>query len=212
MPPVFDQGDLGSCTANALCGVIGHDINQNGQYFIGSRLFLYYNERRMEHDIPDDAGADLSDGVIVLEKYGICPETEWQYDITKFANAPPANCYRDALVHKALTVKNIQQDAFSMKQSLMNNAPFVVGISVYDSFESDAVAASGNVPMPNVTTEKCLGGHAIVCVGYDDTKQVWIMRNSWGNGWGDKGYFYLPYMYLLDSSLSSDLWNITRMS
>jgi len=99
-----------------------------------------------------------------------------------------------------------------MKTSLNSGAPFVVGIAVYASFESANVAATGYVPMPDVNNEQFLGGHAIVCVGYNDAKQVWIMRNSWGNSWGANGYFYLPYAYLLDSNLSSDLWNITKMS
>jgi C1A family cysteine protease len=212
MPPIVDQGDLGSCTANAFCGLIGHDLKINGKYFIGSRLFLYYNERKLEGTIREDAGASLSTGIKALEKYGICLESDWKYDIRKFAVNPPTKCYMSASAHKALTSENIQQDIASMKQSLVANEPFVVGIAVYDSFESDEVAANGIVPMPNTTKEQNLGGHAVVCVGYDDTKQVWIMRNSWGTDWGDKGHFYLPYSYLIEPELSSDLWNIIKMS
>ena len=98
-----------------------------------------------------------------------------------------------------------------MKMSLSKANPFVVGIVVYESFESDTVAKSGYVPMPNVTSEAMLGGHAVLCVGYNDIKKVWIMRNSWGTSWGDRGYFYLPYAYLLDNTLTSDLWNISKM-
>ena len=92
-PPVYDQGQLGSCTANALIGAFEYDVPS----FMGSRLFLYYNERKLEGDIPDDNGAQLSDGVKCLEKYGLCPESEWPYDITKFATKPPEQCYTDAL-------------------------------------------------------------------------------------------------------------------
>jgi len=206
-PPVFDQGNLGSCTANALCGVVAYDNPK----LIGSRLFLYYNERRLENDIPDDSGALLIDGIKCLVNYGICPETTWPYYISKFAVKPPQTCYNDALKHKALIVHNINNDLASMKNALISGCPFVVGILVYESFESASVASTGNVPMPNVNKEQLLGGHAIVCVGYDDTKKHWIMRNSWGSSWGVNGYFYLPYAYLLDSNLTSDLWTINKV-
>jgi C1A family cysteine protease len=97
-----------------------------------------------------------------------------------------------------------------MKTCLASGFPIVVGIAVYSSFESGTVAKTGVVPMPK-SNEECLGGHAVVCVGYDDKAQTWIMRNSWGLGWGNKGYFTLPYLYLLDSSLCSDLWCITSL-
>jgi C1A family cysteine protease len=200
---VYDQGELGSCTANALCGLMGYDDTT----LYGSRLFVYYNERKLENDISQDAGASLSDGVKTLQKYGVCQETEWPYDITKFATAPPQQCYTDALQHKALRVKNIHNDVTSMKTALAQGYPFVVGIVVYQSFESNTVVQTGMVPMPSSHDQE-LGGHAVVCVGYDDERKLWIMRNSWGTEWGDAGYFYLPYLYLLDSSLASDLWNI----
>jgi C1A family cysteine protease len=204
--PVFDQGDIGSCTANALCGLIGYDQPT----MKGSRLFLYYNERMIEGTTLSDDGAYLSDGIVSLQKYGICQETEWPYDTTKFAIKPTNQCYTNALHHIAQQVQNIQNDMAHMKTSLVNGNPFVVGIDVYSSFESAKVAKTGMVPMPT-PRDIILGGHAVVCVGYDDSKQVWIMRNSWGTSWGDKGYFYLPYLYLLDSSLSSDLWCIKKM-
>ena len=204
MPPVYDQGELGSCTANALCALMEYI-----DHIKGSRLFLYYNERKIENDIPDDAGATLSDGIKCLVKYGICSETSWSYDQTKFTLKPPITCYNEALKYKALIVKNILQDMTHMKTLLVENNPFVVGIAVYESFMSDEVAKTGYVPMPSYD-EICEGGHAVLCVGYDDKKRVWIMRNSWSDLWGDKGYFYLPYEYLLDSSLSSDLWTISK--
>ena len=205
-PPVFDQGQLGSCTANALCGIVGYDLPG----FIGSRLFVYYNERKLEQDIPDDNGAQLSDGVKTLKKCGVCSEMDWPYDISKFTQAPPKTAYINALKNKALKVKNINNDITSMKKALNHGYPFVVGITIYESFESESVAKTGIVTMPT-PDENSLGGHAVVCVGYDDTKNLWIMRNSWGEGWGDGGYFYLPYEYLTNSDLASDLWCVTSM-
>ncbi len=212
-PIVFDQGQLGSCTANAICSAFQvQDTADDGIDFVPSRLFVYYNERSMEKTVSEDSGALISDGIKSLKKYGVCPESSWSYDITKFTVKPPQSCYTSALTHKAISVSNIRQDMISMKASLFSGYPFVVGISVYSSFESDDVAKTGIVPMPDITKEQLLGGHAILCVGYDDTKNVWIMRNSWGTGWGMSGYFTLPYDYLLSSQLSSDLWNITKVS
>ena len=81
------------------------------------------------------------------------------------------------------------------------------GFTVYESFESDAVAQTGNMPMPN-SAEQVIGGHAVLAVGYDNEDRVFIVRNSWGEGWGDAGYFYMPYAYLLDDNLADDLWTI----
>ena len=206
MPPVYDQGHLGSCTANALCGLM--EYNDSIQ---GSRLFLYYNERKLENDIAEDAGATLSDGIKCLVKYGVCSEQTWPYNPKKYTTKPEHNCYTEATAHKALTVKNIPNDMTYMKNSLSQDLPFVVGIEVFQSFMSNEVAKTGYVPMPS-SDEESVGGHAVLCVGYNDEKKVWIIRNSWSDTWGDNGYFYLPYEYLLDSSLSSDLWIISNAS
>jgi len=210
-PPVYDQGNLGSCTANALCAVHEFEtVDENiDKGFKPSRLFLYYNERLVENTINEDSGALLSDGIKCMKRYGVCSEKYCPYVIEKFTQRPSPQAYADALKQKVVTASNIHQDVTSMKTSLYNKNPFVVGIAVYSSFESEEVAKTGMVPMPS-DNEECLGGHAIVCVGY--TKDHWIMRNSWGSSWGDKGYFYLPYLYLLDSNLSSDLWNISKIA
>jgi C1A family cysteine protease len=203
---VFDQGSLGSCTANGLCALISY--LQPG--FMGSRLFLYYNERSLEGTVEEDSGAYVIDGINSLVKNGICKESMWPYDISKYKVKPSDSCYQNALDHQALKVKNLQQDREIMKKSLANGIPFVVGIAVYESFMSASVAKTGIVPMPKYR-EQLLGGHLVTCVGYDDKKGLWILRNSWGVEWGDKGYFYLPYQYLLKSQLTSDLWCILKM-
>jgi C1A family cysteine protease len=206
MPPIYNQGQLGSCTANALCAAVQYEQ----PHLHGSRLFVYYNERVLENDIPDDAGANLGDGVKTLCQYGVCKEASWPYDISRFQEKPPQICYDEAAKHTVYQDYSIPNDQIHMKNTLASGYPFVVGISVYSSFESDTVAQTGVVPMPT-PADTCLGGHAVLCVGYDDTQQMWIMRNSWGHMWGDHGYFYLPYSYLLDSSLASDLWVITAV-
>jgi C1A family cysteine protease len=204
MPPVYDQGELGSCTANAL--VAGFQYADPD--FMGSRLFLYYNERLIENSIKEDSGAQLFDGIASLQQFGVCLEASWPYEISQFDKCPSDVCYQEAEKHKALSVENIYPDLNSMKNSLFQGFPFVVGIEIFQEFESQQVAITGRVPMPTQESVS-LGGHAVLVVGY--TPDSWIVRNSWGPRWGDKGYFYLPYAYLLNPVWSSDFWSITKV-
>lgn len=207
MPPVYDQGDLGSCTAQALCAAYAFD----SEGFMGSRLFLYYNTRLLDNSESVDVGATMADSTKCLQTYGVCPETQWPYDITKFSVKPFNSCYTNALANMATKIYNIKTTITEMKSTLASGTPFVIGFRVYSSFESQKVASTGNVPMPN-KNEKMLGGHAVLVVGYNDTTQKWIVRNSWGTTWGDAGYFYMPYQYLTSRSLASDAWCIVCIS
>jgi C1A family cysteine protease len=94
-----------------------------------------------------------------------------------------------------------------MRSCLAEGFPFVFGFTVYASFESAKVANTGVVPMP-VLAEKVLGGHAVLAVGYNDKQKRFLVRNSWGTGWGMSGYFTIPYAYLTDSNLADDMWTI----
>ena len=208
-PPVVDQGELGSCTANAIANA--HRFDQMKQKaksdFLPSRLFIYYNERAMEGSINSDSGAQIRDGIKTLSQQGACPETLWPYDITKFTKKPPAKAFTAAEKHQAVSYQSVVQTPSQMKGCLADGYPFVFGFSVYESFESPAMAKTGLMPMP-APKEKNLGGHAVLAVGYDDAKQVFIVMNSWSTGWGDKGFFYMPYAYLNDSNLADDLWTV----
>jgi C1A family cysteine protease len=210
---IYDQGQLGSCTGNAIACAIQFDrLKQKRKPdFIPSRLFIYYNERDMEGTIKSDSGAQIRDGIKSVAKLGACPEPEWPYDIKKFARRPPAKCFRDALKYKAVSYQRVIQTLSQMKGCLASGFPFVFGFAVYDSFESMAVAKNGVVPMP-AATEKQLGGHAVLAVGYDDKQQRFLVRNSWGKSWGMGGYFSMPYAYMTDSNLSDDLWTIRVIS
>lgn len=207
-PPVVDQGQLGSCTANAIAAA--HEfaqIKQHEKAFPPSRLFIYYNERAMEGTIKQDAGAIIRDGFKSIAQKGVCSEASWKYIISKFARKPPVTCYTQALKHKALQYLAVTPTLDHLKGCLADGFPFVFGISVYESFESDAVAQTGIVPMPQ-PNEQLLGGHAIAAVGYDDATSRFTIRNSWGTEWGDQGYCYLPYEYLTNAQLSSDFWTV----
>jgi len=207
IPIMYDQGELGSCTANALC----YSYMYNDPSYRPSRLFLYYNERALDGNIQIDAGSSLSQGINALQKYGVCQDVTWPYIINKFTNKPNTVAYSEAVKHEVLTASRVTQTLSSLKGCLQIGQPFVVGIAVYQSFESDVVTNTGYVPLPNTNKELFLGGHAVICVGYNDTRQVWIMKNSWGSSWGAGGYFYLPYAYLTSQSLAGDIWKITKV-
>lgn len=211
MPPVYDQGQLGSCTANAIAGHLDFNRKKQGEAFISpSRLFIYYQERLDQGTVASDSGASIRESVKAVKAYGACPEKEWKYDIGKFTNKPNAKVYADAIKYEALSYQRINRALTDFKTCLADGYPFVIGFTVYDSFEGPDVAKSGIMPMP-ATSESVLGGHAVVVVGYDESKQWFIVRNSWGKKWGDKGYFYMPYAYLLDSKLSSDFWTLRQV-
>ncbi|MPQ87117.1 C1 family peptidase [Pseudomonas sp. MAFF 730085] len=208
-PPVYNQGQLGSCTANGIAGAIQFDRMKQKltPLFEPSRLFIYYNERVIEHTVDSDSGAMIRTGIKSVGVQGDCPESEWPYDITKFTVKPPQKCYTDAKKYKAVQYQKVAQNLNQMKGCLAAGYPFVLGFSVYESLESEEVTKTGIVPMP-ASTEKMLGGHCVLAVGYDDAKQRFIIRNSWGDAWGMKGYGTLPYGYLMDENLSSDFWTI----
>ena len=207
-PPVYDQGQLGSCTANAIGGALEFDrIQQKLPPFVPSRLFIYYNERVIEGTVRSDSGAQIRDGIKSVASQGACPETEWPYVISKFAVKPPARAYKDAALDRAVSYQSIVQDLNQMKGCLASGFPFVFGFTVYESFETTVVAKTGHAPMPG-WAERPVGGHAVMAVGYDDSSGWFIARNSWGPGWGMKGYFTLPYAYLIQPGLSSDFWTV----
>jgi C1A family cysteine protease len=204
MPPVYDQGQLGSCTANAIGAALEfHELTQ----VMPSRLFIYYNERFMEGDVDQDAGAQIRDGIKSVSLVGVCPESEWPYEPAQFATKPPEKCYTDALQAVAVKYARVQPTQFQIKAALAGGHPVVIGFTVYESFEGPEVASTGEMALPQPNEGK-LGGHAVLVVGYDDAKGRWIVRNSWGTGWGDGGYFYMPYAYLTTPGLASDFWQI----
>lgn len=208
--PVYDQGSLGSCTANStagMCEYVTKHLNKKWLY-VGSRLFIYYNERVLEGDVGQDAGASLSDGMTVIHKLGVPNEKNWPYDVAKFTDKPPVSVYANGLQHIAGPAFELDNTKIiQLKNCLSAGYPFVFGFTVYESFESDVVAATGIVPMPKKTEEQ-LGGHAVMAVGYDDSKQWIIVRNSWGADWGEKGYFFLPYQYISSPDLADECFTI----
>ncbi len=210
-PPIYDQGQLGSCTGNGWAAAAEFLLmKQSLPVFTPSRLFIYYNERVADNDVATDAGAAISDGAHAVSTKGCASEALWPYDVTKFADPPPADVVADGAKHLVLQVQQVSQDLTSMKEVVASGLPIVIGFVVYPSFETPAVAKSGIVPMPS-HHEKTIGGHCVVIVGYDDAHKMFIMRNSWGTGWGLDGYFMMPYAYLTNPRLSSDFWMASKI-
>ena len=211
-PPVYNQGQLGCCTGNGIAAAIQFDQMKLGkESFTPSRLFIYYNERVMENTVATDAGAQIRDGIKSVATLGAPDETAWKYNIKKFAVKPPAVAYTDAKLDLVAAYLKVVQNLQQMQGCLADGYPFVLGFTVYESFESAAVAKSGIAPMP-ASGEKSGGGHCVVAVGYNDATRTFLIRNSWGTGWGMKGYCTLPYEYLLDPHLASDFWTIRSVT
>lgn len=219
-PPVYDQGQLGSCTGNAIAAALHFERMKQGiaeaATLTPSRLFIYYNERVIEGTVSSDAGAEIRDGMKTVAQQGACFENsgavgDWPYDISKFAQKPPASAYTAAQADEAVQYLRITQSLDQLQGCLASGYPFVFGFTVYSAFESEKVAKTGVLRMPR-TGENVLGGHAVMCVGYDATKRVFYVRNSWGADWGMSGYFSIPFGYLTDADLASDFWTVRLVS
>lgn len=220
MSPVEDQGDLGSCAAHAGIGVCEFlellgilDKNQVvpeefGPTFVDlSRMYLYCNARILDGNLSQDSGTYLRSIVKALAKWGVCRESVMAYNKKLAFTPPPTAAYQEGAKHlispKYFSLDNTQID--QLKQCLAAGFPFMCGISVFLNFMSRATQNTGIVTMPSGSFQ---GGHAMCVVGYDDSKQWFIVRNSWSAAWGDKGYCYIPYAYLTNRKLASDFWTI----
>jgi C1A family cysteine protease len=211
MPPIGDQGQLGSCTAWASLAAYRYELDkQKLSDFDPSELAQYYWTRALEGTTASDAGGTIRDAVKVIAKTGVATEKQWPYTISKFTQTPPSSAKQAASHHVALQYQSVPQNLTSFKSALAAGFPIVFGISVYASFESDAVAKTGVVPMPTAR-EQFLGGHALLMVGYDDATSRFTVRNSWGPTFGDHGYVYLPYAYVMSQQLASDFWIIKNV-
>lgn len=207
---IFDQGRLGSCTAQAIAAAYMHNLKkQNEEMFVPSRLFIYWNERKMIDTVNKDSGAMIRDGIKSINVQGVCDETCWPYDISVFTKKPPRKCYREAKKHQSVAYSRVNRNLDDMKNCLASGLPFVLGFTVYESFYAKETAHGGMMKWPD-KSERALGGHAVMAIGYDDSLEGgrFIIRNSWGTNWGDKGYFYMPYEYLTNNNLSADFWVI----
>ncbi len=224
-PPIYDQGYIGACTANVFALAFYFILLNNKEYsnflnktnFEPSRLWLYYQQRLIEGNLETDAGAQLYSGIIVLKTKGLCSERLYPYIQTKYKESPELYTYIEAINYKLDDYRILKQNLNDMKASIQLGNPFFFGIYLFKSKSQekpdiDLITKEKNWILPYPTyNDDYVGGHAITAVGYDDDKKLMKIRNSWGENWGDKGHFYLPYEYILDSDFCADFYVISSV-
>ncbi|KAM3108861.1 C1 family peptidase [Phormidesmis sp. 146-33] len=211
LTPVENQGDSNSCTANAMAGAYEYLANRlMGQSNDVSRLFIYYNARELDGDTSQDEGTYLRSCVRVLRKYGACSENTWSFDLDRVYDQPSDRAYQEAANFRIENAYRVEVDLQAMRSSLAKGYPFAFGLQLFSSFQQ--AGSNGLVPMPDPDNESHDGGHAMLCVGYSDDDQVFIVRNSWGEEWGDRGYCYIPYDYMTKPDYNGDCWAVRQVS
>lgn len=208
---IEDQGNLGSCTGQAIAGAIEYLNKKSGKINDISRLFIYYYERAILGTIGYDSGAYIRDGIKVVSKNGAPLEQYWPYVIRKFTTTPTNTAISDAAKRKVTLYERIT-NLQGCINALANGYPITVGFYVYSSFMSSSVRTTGIMPYPNTARERLLGGHAVLLVGYNNSTKRFIARNSWGTSWGDRGYFYMPYEVINNRAMSDDFWIIKTVN
>jgi C1A family cysteine protease len=222
MPAVWDQGDLGSCTAHAILAlVVAAQVRLGLTVEMLSRLFLYYAERVLEGTTAQDAGAQIRSGMKALAKVGVPPEALWPYVVAAFATRPSRAAFKAALHHQALRYQRVPRTLPALKGALVARGPVAFGFTVRESFESDLLTRTGFLPIP-ARSEAVLGGHAVAIVGYDDTVQganwkapgAFLVRGSYGPECGihdpahpeQLGHFWFSYGQMTRRGVTSDFW------
>lgn len=222
MPPIVNQENLGSCTANAAVAILDYcDHKAHGEFLTPSRLYQYYNTRLLENTIDEDSGASIRDSIKAIAKFGAIPESKLPYDVTKFRKAPTKTLYKLGAKYKEINYVLVDQPRMSreavlldIKRQLTLGYPLTFGTLVFNQI-SYVTSSKGVIEFPK-ESEEAIGGHAMVMVGYDDNfntgdgeRGALLIRNSWGIGWGVQGYGWLPYKYVTTTRTGlSDIWCI----
>lgn len=216
-PAAYDQGSLGSCTANAIAAAVQYSrrVHRKPRDFVPSRLFIYYYERKIEQTIYTDSGAQIRDGIRSVANFGVCPESEWPYDDiagdatthvfpenARAIEQPPEPVRREAVKYKTISYAPLGQHVAVLESCLAAGYPFIFGFTVYDNLTETTTLLRTPGPNNQITPY----GHAVLAVGYNQARQTFRVRNSWGPAANSGGYFDMEYGYVLNKNLAADFW------
>ncbi len=211
--PIEDQGQIGSCTANAACGALEyHEKTAHRPQVPLSRMFVYFNARRRAGRVPQDSGAQIAEAMAALLAYGAPEEQRWPYDVNLFAAEPPPDIFAEALRRQAPEYARVERGTGTLG-ALAHGYPVVFGISLPMRCFQEA-GDTGLIPVP--TSEEraqaaTQGGHAMLMVGYDQDEETYLLRNSWGTGWGNQGYCRIPFRAVEENTRPDDFWILGKL-
>ena len=217
---VYTQGKIGSCSANVICAAFKVQLRKQTEmvhsspyyYIERSRLFVYYNSREYDKTVDKDEGASLRDTLKAINNSGVCLESMWPYDPLKFAVKPSHDCYENASWNKICKYESItKQDIHQFRACLKAGFPIAFGYQIYQSFLR---SRNGLMPIPSdeeIQSSPNPPGHGGLAVGYNDHTECITVLNSWGERWGDKGYFYMPYKFITDPVQAFDFWKVEEV-
>jgi hypothetical protein len=213
LTPVEDQGQLSSCVANAVAGAYEYLVKRHAEKDYGvSRLFVYYNARAKEGEVTEDGGSVIADAIQSLREDGACSEETWPYDADQVNEEPSQEAYDEAKNFLVEDMQLVPVKIEAWKNALAEGYPIVFGLGLYDSFDKQKKKGLVPMPSPKEAARASHAGHSMLCVGYSDPDQVFIVRNSWGTDWGDQGYCYIPYQYLMNAKYNDgDSWIIRQL-
>ena len=215
MTKVEDQSQTNSCSANATAGAYEYLMKRHlgdAGYDV-SRMFMYFNGRSDAADEIADEGAALGDVIAGLQQAGACSERTWPFDVKRVNEQPNDNAFEEAAQFLVEDVQQIPTELDAWKSALALGSPIIFGLKLFGSFDKHRKPGLVPAPTKTETGRESHGGHAMLCVGYSDADNVFIVRNSWGESWGDKGYCYIPYAYVMSEDYNfGDSWTIHRVA
>ena len=214
MTPVENQGQTSSCVANATAGAYEYLIKRHrgDDAYDVSRLFIYYNARKLAGNEAEDGGSQIENAIGGLKQFGACAETTWPFQEAEVTNEPAGEAYDEGASFLVEHTQAVPVDLDTWKHALAEGHPIIFGILLFDSFDKQRKKGLVPLPSPNEQGRDSHGAHAMLCVGYSDRDRVFIVRNSWGTDWGDEGYCYMPYDYVMNADLNlGDVWIIQQL-
>jgi hypothetical protein len=206
LTPVEDQSATNSCAANAVAGAVEYLIKRahGDESYDVSRLFIYYNGRAADGEEIEDEGCVLQSAIAGLEESGACSEETWPFDEENVNEPPDDDAFAEAESFSIEGAEQVPTNLNAWRAALADGHPIIFGLKLFGSFDKHRKPGLVPMPTPSDLGREGHGGHAMLCVGYSDVDEVFIVRNSWGEEWGDQGYCYLPYRYVMNPDYNFD--------